>query len=84
MANKQAAIKYIRITEARTIRNRGVRSEIKTFIKKFDAAKAAEDKETLQTVARKLVSILDKAAKRNIIHPNLARRYKVRCAPYVA
>ncbi len=84
MANKQAALKYIRQTEKRTIRNRRVRTEIKTFIKKFDEAKASEDKEATQAIARKLVSIMDKAAKRSIIHPNLARRYKERCAPYVA
>ena len=84
MANKQAALKYIRQTEKRTIRNRRVRTEIKTFIKKFNDAKASDDKEATQATARKLVSILDKAAKRSIIHPNLARRYKERCAAYVA
>jgi small subunit ribosomal protein S20 len=83
MANIKSSLKDIRQTRTRTARNRAVRSEIKTLIKKFREARDGEDAEATKTVARELVSALDKAAKRHIVHPNLARRHKVNCAPYV-
>ena len=83
MANIKASIKDIRKTRTRTARNRAVRSEIKTLIKKFREAREGDNAEATKTAARELVSALDKAAKRNIVHPNLARRHKVNCTPYV-
>ena len=83
MANIKSSIKDIRKTRTRTARNRTVRSELKTLIKKFRDARDGEDAEAKKTAARELVSALDKAAKRNIVHANLARRHKANCAPYV-
>ena len=83
MANIKSSIKDIRKTRRRTARNRSVRSEIKTLVKKFRALRDGEDSEATKATARELVSALDKAAKRNIIHPNFARRHKINCAPYV-
>lgn len=83
MANIKSAKKDIRQTRTRTARNRTVRSELKTLIKNFRAARDGDDKEATKTVARALVSTMDKAAKRHIVHPNLARRHKVNCAPYI-
>ena len=83
MANIKSAKKDIRQTRTRTARNRTVRSEIKTLIKKFRTARDGDDKEATKVAARDLVSVLDRAAKRNIVHPNMARRHKVNCAPYV-
>jgi small subunit ribosomal protein S20 len=83
MANIKSAKKDIRQTVRRTERNRAVRSEIKTLIKKFRSVRDGEDAEAKKVAARDLVSALDKAAKRHIVHPNLARRHKVNCNPYV-
>lgn len=83
MANIKSAKKDIRQTRTRTARNRTVRSELKTLIKNFRTARDGDDKEATKTVARALVSTMDKAAKRHIVHPNLARRHKVNCAPYI-
>jgi small subunit ribosomal protein S20 len=83
MANIKSAIKDIRKTRTRTSRNVAVRSEIKTLLKKFQAAKQGESAEAKQTAARELVSALDKAAKRCIVHPNLASRHKSNCQAYL-
>ncbi len=83
MANIKSSIKDIRKTRTRTARNRSVRSEIKTLTKNFREAREGEDAEAKTKAARELVSALDKAAKRHIVHPNLARRHKANCAPYV-
>ncbi|MCG8526583.1 MAG: 30S ribosomal protein S20 [Opitutales bacterium] len=83
MANLKASLKDIRKIRTLTNHNRTVRSELKTLVKNFRAAKNGDDKEATKAIARKLVSAMDKAAKRHIVHPNLARRHKVACAPYI-
>jgi small subunit ribosomal protein S20 len=83
MANIKSSIKDIRKIRTRTARNRGVRSELKTLLKNFRAAKEGEDTQATQAAARALVSAMDKAAKRNVIHPNVARRHKSACTAYV-
>jgi small subunit ribosomal protein S20 len=57
-----------------------VRSAIKTFVKKTRAAIAGGDAETAQTLISATASLVDKAAKRKIIHPNTAARRKSRLA----
>ncbi|MEQ9825494.1 MAG: 30S ribosomal protein S20 [Puniceicoccaceae bacterium] len=83
MANIKSSKKDIRKTRTRTERNRRVKSELKTLLKKFRDAREGEDAAVTQQAARDLVSALDKAAKRKIVHPNLARRHKINCTPYV-
>ena len=84
MANKISALKYIRKTETRSLRNRQVKSRLKTFAKKVDAASAAGDKEALAVAARKFISTLDKAGKNGLVHPNKIARHKARCAQLLA
>ena len=45
MANIKSAKKRILVTETRAARNKAIRSEVKTSIKKVEAAVAANDKE---------------------------------------
>ena len=44
MANIKSAKKRILVTETKTARNKAIRSEVKTSIKKVEAAVAAKDK----------------------------------------
>jgi small subunit ribosomal protein S20 len=83
MANIKSSIKDIRRIRTRTDRNRGVRSELKTLLKNFRVAKEGDDAQATQAAARALVSAMDKAAKRNVIHANVARRHKIACTQYV-
>jgi small subunit ribosomal protein S20 len=59
------------------IRNQATKSRIKTFVKKTNSAIAASDA-GLADVLSQTISVLDKAAKRGIIHKNAAARRKSR------
>ena len=77
MANIKSQIKRNRQNEARRLRNKAVRSELKTRIK--SAVKVAEQgEETAGDALRLAVKRLDKAAAKGIIHPNQAARRKSR------
>lgn len=74
LANIKSAEKRIRTTRKKTAINKSRKSEIKTYIRKFDAA--LEDGNTDE--ARELLKIIDKklkrAAHKNVIHKNAASR----------
>jgi small subunit ribosomal protein S20 len=73
MANTKSAAKRARQTARRSLRNRSVTTRLRSMLKKTRSAAqpAAQD-------VRSLISAIDKAAKRGIIHRNAARRRKVR------
>ncbi|MGI6295281.1 MAG: 30S ribosomal protein S20 [Armatimonadota bacterium] len=77
MPNIKSVIKDVKKSRERRLRNLDTRSKIKTFVKK---TKAAMDEQSDQVTAllSETVSIVDKAAKRGIIHPNAAARRKSR------
>lgn len=52
--------------------------QIKDAIKKIQKALTAKNLEEAQKIAKSVVAMIDKAAKRNIIHPNKASRKKSR------
>jgi len=72
MANTRSAAKRARQTERRSLRNRRVLSQIRTRSKRARAAGAQS------TDMRELISAIDKAAKRGILHQNAANRRKAR------
>ncbi|MEC7273851.1 MAG: 30S ribosomal protein S20 [Verrucomicrobiota bacterium] len=84
MANIKSAIKNIRKTHARALRNKQIRSRLKTFSKKVDTANAAGDKDALASASKNFISALDKAAKTGIVHSNKVARHKTRCAQLLA
>lgn len=73
MPNIKAAEKWVRQSEKRELRNRDVKTRLKTLFKK---AKNSGDAGTAPGVE----SQLDKAAQKGIIHPNKAARKKARLA----
>lgn len=74
MANIKSAKKRILIAEARTARNKAVKSAVKTAIKKVYAAIEAGDK-TAAAEALKAASIkISKAASKGVYHKNTASR----------
>lgn len=74
MANIKSAIKRIDLTKKQTLRNKAVKSELKTYIKKFEAAVEAGDFDAAQKLVPLLDKKLKKAAKKNVIHKNQAAR----------
>ena len=79
MANTRSALRDIRKSRKRAERNQSVRSAIKTFVKKTRAAIDAGDQNAVELVSS-TSALVDKAAKRNIIHKNAANRRKSRLA----
>ena len=78
MPNIKSVKKDVIRSRQRRLRNQAAKSQIKTFVKKTNAAIAAGDAAAISEVLSKTVSVVDKAAKRGIIHKNAAARRKSR------
>ena len=76
MANIKSQKKRIVTAEKARMRNKAVRSELKTAVKRVRAAVEANDAELAQAEANKAGKLLDKAASRGIIHKNQAAQRK--------
>ena len=74
MANIKSAKKRILVIETKTLRNKIIKSKIKTLTKKVDAAVAAGDKTLAQTNLTTAFTAIDKAAAKGIFHKNNAAR----------
>lgn len=83
MANIKSAKKRILVTEKRTARNKSIRSQVKTSIKKVEAAVAAKNKDEAQAALTAATSTIAKAAKRGVYHKNNAARKVSRLAKLV-
>lgn len=77
MANIKSQIKRNRQNEKRHARNKAVRSELKTRVKRAVSA-AQQGEEGVAELAKTAVRRLDKAAAKGIIHKNAAARRKSR------
>jgi len=71
MANTKSAGKRARQTAVRSIRNRSVLTRLRKMQKGVSAKPETKD-------VRAMISAIDKAAKRGIIHKNAAKRRKAR------
>ncbi|WP_324651229.1 30S ribosomal protein S20 [Georgenia sp. H159] len=84
MANIKSQKKRILTNEKARLRNKAVKSELKTHVRRVREAVAAGDKETaaaaLQSAGRKL----DKAASKGVIHANQAAQRKSKLAKQVS
>jgi ribosomal protein S20 len=73
MANTRSAAKRARQTVKRSLRNRSVVTRLRTMQKTARSGQTPSPEQI-----RALVSAIDKAAKRGIIHENAANRQKAR------
>jgi small subunit ribosomal protein S20 len=80
MPHTRSAKKNVRKIEARNLRNRAVKSAIKTQIKKFMDIVKSGSPDTLQSEFKIAAKKLDKAAAKRVIHPNQAARKKSQLA----
>ncbi|MDO8879977.1 MAG: 30S ribosomal protein S20 [Coriobacteriia bacterium] len=76
MANIKSQKKRIRTNEKARLRNKAVKSALKTATKKVDAAVAAGDRDAALEAGRAASRALDKAASKGVIHPNQAANRK--------
>ncbi len=72
---KLSVLKRVRQTKKRTMRNRAVRTTVKTYIKKLNDAIAEGDKKVVESALRKAVSVISTAASKGVLHRNTASRY---------
>ena len=84
MANIKSQIKRIKTNEKARLRNKSVKSSLKTAIRKYRAAAEAGDVDTAATLARDASRALDKAASKGVIHANQAANRKSAMAKKVA
>jgi small subunit ribosomal protein S20 len=81
MANHKSALKRIRRNEAVRLRNRYQHKTTRNAIKKL---RAEEKKEDAEALLPSVYSMIDRLAKRNIIHDNKAANLKSKLAKHVA
>lgn len=73
MANHKSAEKRIRANETKRVRNNYQNKTTRTYIKRL---KAATKKDEAQTLLKEVTAMLDKLAKKNIIHWKKAANQK--------
>ena len=76
MANIKSQIKRNKQNEKARLRNKAVKSELKTSVRKFREAAEAGNAEAADTAMRAASMKLDKAASKGVIHKNQAANRK--------
>jgi small subunit ribosomal protein S20 len=76
VANIKSQIKRNRQNEKRRLRNKSVKSSLKTAIRKFHEAAATGDTDTATALMQDAGRKLDKAASKGVIHKNQAANRK--------
>ena len=84
MANIKSQIKRIRTNEAARMRNKAVKSSLKTSIRKFREAADAGQTDEAQSLMKSASRELDKAVSKGVIHANQAANKKSAMAKRVA
>ena len=84
LANIKSAKKRIVVAETRAARNKAIRSKVKTFVKKVEAAVTAGDKAAAQAALLAATSEIDKATSKGVYHKNTASRKVSRLAKAVS
>lgn len=80
MASIKQQKKRVKTNEKRRVRNLGIRSGVKTEIRKFRELVAAGDKEKAEEQLRVASRTLDKAVTKGVLHRNNAANRKSRMA----
>jgi small subunit ribosomal protein S20 len=84
VANIKSQIKRIRTNEKARLRNKAVKSSLKTSVRKFRAAADAGNGDEAQTLLRSASRELDQAVSKGVIHANQAANKKSAMAKRVA
>ncbi|GAA2246142.1 30S ribosomal protein S20 [Rarobacter faecitabidus] len=76
MANIKSQIKRIKTNEKARLRNKAVKSELKTYVRKVHAAVESGDKDAAAAALTDASRKLDKAVSKGVIHANQAANRK--------
>lgn len=80
MPNTKSAKKRLRQNESRRLRNRSLRSQIRSRTRRILELESAEGADEQVS---ELHGLLDRAARQGVLHPNAAARRKARVARHV-
>ena len=83
MANTKQAKKRARQSEKRRRHNIGLRSMVRTYVKKVIAAIETGDKAAAQQAFQEAQPVIDRIADKGIIHKNKAARHKSRLSAQI-
>ena len=78
MPNIKSAKKRVKVIAVKTLRNKVIKSALKTSIRKYEAALADGNKELAAATYREAVAKIDKAVAKGTMHKNTAARRKSR------
>ncbi len=84
MANIKSQIKRNKQNEKRRVRNKAVKSSLKTAVRKFHESTAAGEPEVTAALLRDASRALDKAVSKGVIHKNQAANRKSAIAKRLA
>jgi small subunit ribosomal protein S20 len=84
VANIKSQIKRNKQNEKRRLRNKAVKSSLKTAVRKFNETAASGEAETAATLLRDASRALDKAVSKGVIHKNQAANRKSAIAKKLA
>lgn len=76
VANIKSQIKRNRQNEARRLRNKAVRTRLRTYRKQFSEAVESGDRAAAEEAFRTAMREYDRAATRGVVHPNNAANKK--------
>jgi len=76
VANIKSQLKRIKTNEKRTERNKAVKSELRTWVRKFREAAASGDRDAADAALKAASRKLDKAVSKGVIHQNQAANRK--------
>lgn len=78
MPNIKSAVKRVEIIRKKTLRNAGLKSALRTSIRRFDEAMAGGNPEEAKAKLHRALIAIDKAVTKGILHQNTAARKKSR------
>ena len=84
MPNIKSAIKRVDVTKKKNLRNRMIKSNIHTTVRKLEKAVAQGDSAQVETLYREAVSAYDRAGAKGVLHRNAVDRKKAQMAKIVA
>jgi small subunit ribosomal protein S20 len=82
--NIKSAVKRVNVNEKKNLRNRMVKSQLSTAIKKFNAAIDLNNAELAEKLLPQTYAIIDSSATKGVIHFNAAARKKAQVASRLA
>jgi small subunit ribosomal protein S20 len=83
MANIKSAKKRVQVAAIRTERNKAIRSEVKTYVKRVEAAVEAGDKAVAEAELKAAIKVIEMAGSKGVYHDNTVSRKVSRLAKLV-